>query len=119
MPFYRWVDLSKDVDSGETLPAGMSRRGIVLGEMMPCMHEALPDLQPPAHSHPNAQLVIMLEGRMRLTIGDEQRVIGPEQFAYIPAGVKHGLESLDYVRLIDVFSPPRADIMQRLEQLGQ
>jgi hypothetical protein len=33
-PFFDWLDIVKDLEAGPTLPLGMSRRGIVLGEVM-------------------------------------------------------------------------------------
>jgi len=120
MPFYDWNDIPKDVQPGSTLPAGMSRRGFVLGDMMPCLHEALPNLKCKPHTHPSSQFVIMLQGRLRMVIGGEEKVVGPGDVAFVPAGVEHSIESLDeYVKLVDVFQPPRKDILARLKELGQ
>ena len=91
MPFYRWTDIIKDVQPGPTLPAGMSRRGIIVGDLMVCAHEAFPDLKPKPHSHPSAQLVIMLKGKMGMRIGGEERIIVPGEFAYVPANVEHSI----------------------------
>ena len=120
MPFYRWKDIVKDVQPGETLPAGMSRRGIIVGDTMVCLHEAFPDLKCKPHSHPSTQLVLMVRGRMRLRIGEDERIITPGEFAYVPANVEHSIESLeDFVQEIDIFYPIRQDIDKRLKELEQ
>lgn len=120
MAFFNWNEIPEDVEPGKTLPAGMSRRGFVLGDMMPCLHEALPNLKCAPHSHPSSQFVIMLQGKLRLTIAGEGKVLGPGEVAFVPGGVEHAVESLDeYVKLIDIFQPPRQDILARLEELGQ
>jgi len=119
MSFYRWTDIIKDVQPGSTLPTGMSRRGIIVGDLMVCAHEAFPNLKANPHSHPSAQLAIMLKGKMRMRIGGEERIITPGEFAYVPANVEHSIESLDeYVLEIDVFHPIRQDIEKRLKELG-
>ena len=119
-PFFNWMDIVKDMDPGHTLPAGMSRRGIVLGEVMLALHEALPGLKGTPHRHPSAQITYMLKGKMRLSINEEERVLSPGEFSYVPPDVLHGIESLDeYVLALDIFSPPRADIIERLKELGK
>ena len=42
------------------------------------------------HSHPHEQMSVIVSGRMRLTVGDEIRDIGPGDMWYAPANVKHG-----------------------------
>jgi mannose-6-phosphate isomerase-like protein (cupin superfamily) len=118
MPYYRWKDIPKDVEPGETLPAGMSRRGIMLGDLMLCMHEAFPNLSPNPHTHESGQTVIMVKGQMKLMIGNEERIISPGDFAYVPPGIEHKIESLDeYVLELDIFHPHRPDILRRLKEL--
>ena len=41
-PFFSWMDILKDQEAGSTLPLGMSRRGVVLGDVMLALHEAVP-----------------------------------------------------------------------------
>jgi mannose-6-phosphate isomerase-like protein (cupin superfamily) len=117
-PFHNWIDIVKDFEPGPTLPAGMSRRGIVLGEVMLALHEAVPSLKGTPHRHPSAQITYMLKGRMRLSIDGEERVLSPGEFGHVPPNALHGIESLDEdVLALDIFSPPRADILKRLKEL--
>lgn len=118
MPFHQWLELFKDVEPGKTLPAGMSRRAIILGETMLALHEAFPDLKCKPHAHASSQITYMLEGKLRMVIGGEEKVLLPGEFAYVPANVEHSIESLDeYVLALDIFQPYRPDIAERLREL--
>jgi quercetin dioxygenase-like cupin family protein len=118
MPFFTWTDIPRDLIPNPTLPPGMSRQSILGEHAMLCMHEAFPNLKCDPHRHDAEQFSVMLNGRMRFVIGSDERVIGPGEVAYIPSGVEHSIESLEeYVLVLDVFSPPRPDILSRLKQI--
>ena len=117
-PFFNWTEILKDQEAGSTLPLGMSRRGVVLGDVMLALHEAVPNLKGTPHRHPSAQITYMLKGKMRLSIDGEERVLSPGEFAHVPPQALHGIESLDeHVLALDIFSPPRLDIIERLKEL--
>ena len=69
------------------------------------------------HSHPHEQMSVIVSGRMRLTVGDEVRDIGPGDMWYVPANVEHGGEILgdEPVVFIDVYAPPSRTIAQWVE----
>ncbi|MEM7226930.1 MAG: cupin domain-containing protein [Pseudomonadota bacterium] len=62
----------------------------------------------PLHSHPYEQTSVVIQGRMRLTVGDEVREVGPGDMWFVPSRVPHGGEILgdEPVIFIDVYSPP-------------
>jgi quercetin dioxygenase-like cupin family protein len=78
-----------------------------------------PDGHYPMHSHAHEQVSVMLQGRMRLTVGDEVEEIGPGDMWYAPAGVPHGGELLgeDPVVFVDLYAPPNSEIIEFLEPL--
>ncbi len=118
MPFFSWKTIIKDVESSESLPAGMSRQAITLGDVMIALHEAFPNLTCTPHSHASGQITYMLKGKLKMRIGEEERILVPGDFAYIPPNIEHSIESGDeYVLALDIFSPPRPDIERRLELL--
>ena len=118
MPFFNWLELVKDVEPGKTLPAGMSRRAVILGDSMLALHEAFPDLACKPHRHFSSQISYMLKGKMRMRIGGDERILTPGEFAFVPSDVEHSIESLDeYVLVLDVFQPCREDIADRLRAL--
>jgi quercetin dioxygenase-like cupin family protein len=73
----------------------------------------------PMHSHANEQISVMLQGRMRLTVGDEVDEIGPGDMWYAPANVPHGGELLgdEPVVFVDIYAPPSAEVIEFLDSL--
>lgn len=64
----------------------------------------------PLHSHPHEQGGILISGRLRLSIGDETRVVEPGAMFIIPPHTPHRAVALDGpVVVLDVFSPVRED----------
>ena len=62
---------------------------------------ALPGQSQPVHGHANAaKCYAVLEGRARITIGEEIRELGPGDLAFAPLGVPHGLEALGPDKLV-------------------
>ena len=120
MSFFSWKTIKKDVEKGNTLPAGMSRQGLVLDDVMLALHEAFPNLKCKPHKHDSAQITYMIQGRLKMRIGDEEQTIVPGEFAYVPPNVEHSIESEDeYVLALDIFSPPRSDIQKRLDEMEE
>jgi quercetin dioxygenase-like cupin family protein len=65
----------------------------------------------PMHDHPQAQVTIVLEGRMRVwTEEGQEAVLGPGDAAWVPGGERHAIENaLETVSVgIDVFAPGRS-----------
>jgi gentisate 1,2-dioxygenase len=116
--FHKWDDVTQDTEPGPTLPAGMSRRGIILGDVMLALHGAAAGISAEPHTHPNDQIAIMVEGSMLMEIDGEVRIIGPGEFAYVPKNVKHRIQTLEEDAIVlDVFCPFREDIAKRLAEL--
>jgi mannose-6-phosphate isomerase-like protein (cupin superfamily) len=118
--FHKWDEVPQDAEAGPTLPAGMTRRGIVLGDVMLALHGAVAGLKAEPHSHPNDQIAIMLKGRMLMEIDGEARLMEPGEFAFVPRNVKHRIQTIDEDAIVlDVFCPVRDDIAKRLAELDQ
>jgi mannose-6-phosphate isomerase-like protein (cupin superfamily) len=106
------------VEPVKTLPAGMSRRAVILGKSMLPLHEAFPDLKCKPHCHVSSQITYVLKGKLRIRIGGEERVLTQGEFAFVSLNVEHRIGSLDeYVQALDVFQPYRKDISERLNEL--
>ena len=64
----------------------------------------------PMHSHPHEQGGIVIEGKMRFTIGGETRTVASGEAFLIPAHVPHRAEAIDGPCVaLDIFSPIRED----------
>lgn len=61
----------------------------------------------PDHSHVNEQITYILEGQLRMTIGDEDCLLEPGAVHVIPSNVVHNATAITDCKLIDVFGPVR------------
>ena len=56
------------------------------------------------------ELILLLEGRLELTIGEETRVVEPRSMFIIPPNIPHRAVAIDGPAVVmDVFSPIRED----------
>jgi len=65
----------------------------------------------PRHSHPNAQVLVVLDGKLTIAIGDEdEQVLGVGDTAYIPGDEEHVVGNpLDKTSSgLDIFVPGRS-----------
>jgi AraC-like DNA-binding protein len=61
----------------------------------------------PTHFHHEDQMTFVLSGRRRFIIGNELVDIGPDEGAYIPAGVAHrSLAESSQLFCINIYTPP-------------
>lgn len=67
------------------------------------------------HSHPHEQILYILEGRCKVTIGDESTEMRAGDMVCIVPNVEHDLEVIgdDVVINMDVFSPIREDYLNK------
>jgi quercetin dioxygenase-like cupin family protein len=63
----------------------------------------------PLHNHLHEQITFMLEGKLKMKIGDEEITLEPGCVRVIPSNTLHSAVALTDCKLIDVFSPVRED----------
>ena len=63
------------------------------------------------HSHPHVQVSYVAEGSFEVTIDGRTEVIGQGGSFIVPSGLVHGVVALEKGRLVDVFTPMRADFL--------
>ncbi|MEE9275330.1 MAG: cupin domain-containing protein [bacterium] len=92
MPFYRISEIEKK-------PAGLTEGTMqtVAGELMKVGMVTYPEgFGPPAHVHPNEeQYILVMEGKIQMVLGDEERTIGPGDLVHIPRNTSHGIRVLE------------------------
>ena len=66
------------------------------------------------HSHPQEQIMIVIEGYCDEIIEDKIYGVKKGDVIYLPANIKHGafIREID-CKAIDIFSPPREDYKQK------
>jgi quercetin dioxygenase-like cupin family protein len=104
---YRWDDLPR-----EELSALIGRRLITGDQMMIAQVFLAKGAIVPQHSHENEQLTYILEGRLRLWLGEdgaESVDVASGEVLHIPAHVPHSAEALEDTLDVDIFHPPRQD----------
>ncbi len=63
------------------------------------------------HSHPHIQVSYVAEGSFEVTIDGVTEVVGEGGSFIVPSGLLHGVVALEKGRLVDVFTPHRADFL--------
>jgi len=104
---YRWDDLPR-----EELNPLIGRRLITGDQMMIAQVYIAKGGIVPQHSHENEQLTYILEGTLRLWLGEDGAQVvdvGAGEVLHIPAHVPHRAEALEDTLDVDIFHPPRQD----------
>lgn len=70
----------------------------------------------PLHSHHNEQLTYILEGALKFWIDGKEIVVNAGEVLTIPPHMPHKAEALEDTVDLDVFSPPRADWINKTDQ---
>jgi quercetin dioxygenase-like cupin family protein len=70
----------------------------------------------PEHSHHNEQLTYILDGALKFWIDGKEIVVNAGEVLCIPANMPHKAEALQDTIDLDVFTPPRADWINRTDQ---
>ncbi len=70
----------------------------------------------PKHSHPNEQMGICLKGKAIFRGDGEERVIEEGSTYWFVPDEEHSIEALEESRLLDVFSPPRQNHLEKQKQ---
>lgn len=103
MPFYNPDEIEP------VQKPGRAREMIIAGENLLMMRIERHDAAAGGHSHPNEQMIYLLEGRARFRLGDEVREVGPGEAVHVPPHLDHEVTLLTpAIRYIEVFSPPLA-----------
>ena len=104
----QFIDKSKCTH--RTIVPGVDIYTLAGDKLMLSLVEFEPGAIVEAHSHPHEQAGMILEGRGRFFVGDDDRVLGPGDMYTIPGGVTHRVLALDEgLKALDVFHPVRED----------
>ena len=52
------------------------------------------------HAHPHEQVLLVLSGRVRMTIGGKVHELGPREVAHMPPNVPHGLFAIEDTEVV-------------------
>ena len=108
MPFHHWRDTRRDYHGP------YCDVKVVTGDKLQlCLAEIWRPGDYVMHHHPHEQFGYLLEGRLRMVVGDEERVIGPGDVWHAPPDVEHGGQIVgdENILFLDIFHPVREDLL--------
>jgi quercetin dioxygenase-like cupin family protein len=70
----------------------------------------------PLHSHHNEQLTYIVEGALKFYIDGQEIVVNAGEVLCIPSNMPHKAEALVDTVDLDVFTPPRADWINKTDE---
>ena len=109
MPFFVVNELeAKEIADGVELR-------IVSGKRMTMVFFHLaPGANIPEHSHPHEQMGTVLKGSIELALGEEKRIVKEGEAYHVPSNMIHSGRCLEASsEVLEVFSPPRDDLLQK------
>lgn len=87
---------------------GVTTRRRDFAHMTVVLYEFIPEATFPLHHHPEEQLVVMLDGSCRFTVGTEELALRAGQSAIAPPHVPHGCHAgPEGCRFLNILSPRR------------
>jgi quercetin dioxygenase-like cupin family protein len=105
-----------DLDPLVVFP-GLEFRPVTTDTVMTNFVAFEPDAPAPTHHHIEEQVAIVLSGQLTFTVGHETRVMHAGDCVVIPPNAEHGgVAGADGCRVLDVFTPPRAAIVDLLTE---
>ena len=110
---YRWSDVPS-----EQVKPDLSRRLITGERIMLAQVELQRGCVVPKHAHMHEQVTHVLEGCLRLIVGDdgsESYDLRAGEAIVLPSNVPHAAEALEDSRVLDIFNPPREDWLDRTD----
>ena len=105
-----------DIPLTELAPGSMSH--LVVGEQAVVSFLTIPaNSHFPVHRHEAEQIMIVLEGHMDDIIDGKLYRVGKGDVVILPSNIPHGgyIGEVD-CRVIDIFAPPRADLVAKAKE---
>jgi quercetin dioxygenase-like cupin family protein len=95
--------------AGQALSTPLVVRELLWGDNAVLVEMSAPaGFAAPLHAHEHESLVYVLSGRMRATVDDETRELGPGDAVLHLVGARHLIEAMVETRWIEIKAPPRA-----------
>ena len=87
------------------------KRRVIVGENLMLVYVEREAGSTTEHSHPNEQMIYLLEGRAHFRLGDEEREIKAGQAIHVEPDLVHQVDALTPIRYIGIYSPPRVALI--------
>ena len=110
---YRWSEIPTEQVSP------MLDRRLLTGDRVMLAHVHLEKgCIVPRHQHVHEQVTYILRGALKFSLGEDEKqeqVVHADEVLHLPSNVWHKAEALDDTIVLDVFSPPREDWLNRTD----
>jgi quercetin dioxygenase-like cupin family protein len=122
-PYATQEELNKRVIHYRDVPAIEARPGskshIISTERITISFITLPpNISTPVHNHEHEQTMIIMDGACDTVIEGKTYHVEEGDVLLLPSNTKHGSHVSDRgCRIIDIFSPPRQDLVAKLEEV--
>ena len=104
---YKWAEIEMEKISEK------STRQVILGnQIMLTMNRSQAGRRVPAHQHEELMQYV-LQGKLKYKSGGKEVTVQAGEVIHIPAGVPHEIEILEDMVVLDVFSPPKKDYLEK------
>jgi len=105
-PFFSWDKMDWIV-----VDENIRRKQVGLDKLMHVLFEIKAGAKTPIHSHPHEQTGCVLRGCLKVTIGEEERILRPGEGYLVLPNTPHGVEVLgeEDALILDTFTPQRED----------
>jgi quercetin dioxygenase-like cupin family protein len=107
---HRWADMPP-----EAVTDSITRKFITAERITLAHFELKQGGVVPRHKHESEQLSYVLRGALKFEIGGEGIVVRGGEVLEIPSWVEHRVDVLEDALVVDVFSPPRKDWVDRTD----
>jgi quercetin dioxygenase-like cupin family protein len=109
------MNLSKNSDvkerriktvEGKTLHGNVIMKPLIAGDQMTLLEiQYAPGAGAPMHVHRHETLAYVVKGKVKMTVGNEEYVLGPGDVCLHPEGVPHGVEGVEQSVVVEIKSP--------------
>ena len=104
MQLYSWDALKKETINDKLWRRFVSGQRITMAQFFFAEGGTVP-----RHHHESEQLMYVVEGTLRVTVGDEEVIVRRGEVLHIPSDVPHSAVALENTVDLEIFSPVRAD----------
>ena len=104
MQLYSWDALKKEAINDKLWRRFVSGQRITMAQFSFAEGGTVP-----RHQHENEQLMYVVEGTLRVTVGDEEVIVRRGEVLQIPSDVPHSAVALENTVDLEIFSPVRTD----------
>jgi unsaturated pyranuronate lyase len=110
---FRWSDIPREKVSAQLERRLITGDRIMLAEVF--LHDGC---IVPRHQHENEQITHVVQGALRFWLGEdesEELVVRAGEVLHLPSNLPHKAEALGDTLVLDAFSPPRQDWLDKTD----